>query len=76
VSLSDLIRWSGLLAVVAAALFIIADLVTVVSAFGEGSMGGLLFRAALSSRQAPGYCWLWGWWLCTPPKRRKRATSG
>jgi len=49
VSLSDLIRWGGLLAVVAAALFIIADLVTVVSAFGGGSMGGLLFRAALSA---------------------------
>jgi hypothetical protein len=49
VSLSTLIRWGGLLAVVAAALFIIADLVTVVSAFGGGSMGGLLFRAALSA---------------------------
>jgi hypothetical protein len=49
VSLSTLIRWGGLLAVVAAALLIIADLVTVVSAFAQGSMAGLLFRAALSA---------------------------
>jgi len=48
-SRSDLIRWGGLLALVAAALLIIADLVTVVSAFGQGSMGGLLFRATLSA---------------------------
>src|SRR5215208_3400887 len=49
VSLSNLIRWGGLVALVAAALLIIADLITVVSAFGQGSMEGLIFRAALSA---------------------------
>ena len=49
VSLSNLIRWGGLVALVAAALLIIADLITVVFAFGQGSMEGLIFRAALSA---------------------------
>ena len=47
-SLSNLIRWGGLVAVIAAALFIIADLVAVVIALGQGSAEGLLFRTAIS----------------------------
>jgi hypothetical protein len=46
--LSNLIRWGGLVAAIAAALFIIADLVVVVIALGQGSAEGLLFRAAIS----------------------------
>ena len=46
--LSNLIRWGGLVAAIAAALFIIADLATVVLALGQGSAQGLLFRAAIS----------------------------
>ena len=48
ISFSDLVRWGGLVAVVAGALFIIADLVTLVLAFGQGLAEGLLFRAAIS----------------------------
>jgi len=48
VSLSSLVRWGGLVVIVAAALFTNADLVTVVFAFGQGSAEGLLFRAAFS----------------------------
>ena len=47
-SLSALIRWGGLIAVIAAVLFLIADLVVLVSALGQGSGGGLLFRTAIS----------------------------
>jgi hypothetical protein len=47
-SLSALIRWGGLFAVIAAVLFQIADLVVLVSALGQGSGGGLLFRTAIS----------------------------
>jgi hypothetical protein len=47
-SLSALIRWGGLIAVIAAVLFLIADLVVLVSAVGQGSGGGLLFRTAIS----------------------------
>ena len=46
--LSNLIRWGGLVAVIAAALFVIADLVVVVIALGQGSAEGLLFRTAVS----------------------------
>jgi len=49
VSLSNLIRWGGLVALIAAVLLIIADLVTVGSVLGQGSMEGLIFRAALSA---------------------------
>ncbi len=45
---ADLVRWGGLVAVVAGALFIIADLVVVVLAFGQEPAEGLLFRAAVS----------------------------
>jgi hypothetical protein len=44
VALSDLIRWGGLVAVVAAALFVVADLVVVVLAFDQQPAEGLLFR--------------------------------
>jgi hypothetical protein len=47
-SLSDLIRWGGLIAVIAAVLLLIADLVVLFSAVGQGSGGGLLFRTAIS----------------------------
>ena len=47
-SLSNLIRWGGLVAVIAAALFIIADLVVAVIALGQGATEGLLFRTAIS----------------------------
>ena len=47
-SLSALIRWGGLIAVIAAVLFLIADLVVLVTAVGQGSGGGLLFRTAIS----------------------------
>ncbi len=47
-ALSDLIRWGGLAAVIAAALFVIADLVVVVLAFGQEPAEGLLFRGAVS----------------------------
>ncbi len=47
-ALSDLIRWGGLVTVIAAALFVIADLVVVVLAFGQDPAEGLLFRAAVS----------------------------
>ncbi len=46
--LSNLIRWGGLVAVIAAALFVIADLVVVVIALVQGSAEGLLFRTAIS----------------------------
>lgn len=45
---SDLIRWGGLAAVIAAALFVIADLVVLVLAFGQQPAEGLLIRAAVS----------------------------
>ena len=47
-SLSALIRWGGLIAVIAAVLLLIADLVVLVNALGQGSSGGLLFRTAIS----------------------------
>src|SRR5215216_1283600 len=47
-SLSALIRWGGLIAVIAAVLLVIADLVVLVNALGQGSSGGLLFRTAIS----------------------------
>ena len=47
-TLSNLIRWGGLAAMVGGALFIIADLATAVFAFGQGSAGGLLFRSIVS----------------------------
>lgn len=47
-ALSDLIRWGGLAAVIAAALFVIADLVVLVLAFGQEPAQGLLIRAAVS----------------------------
>ncbi len=47
-SLSALIRWGGLIAVIAAVLFLIADLVVLVTAVGQGSGSGLLFRTAIS----------------------------
>ncbi len=46
--LPNLIRWGGLVAAVAGALFIIADLAAVVLAFGQESAEGLLFRAIVS----------------------------
>jgi len=48
VALSNLIRWGGLAAVIAAALFVIADLVVVVLALGQEPAQGLLVRAAVS----------------------------
>jgi hypothetical protein len=50
--LSDLIRWGGLIAVIAAVLLVIADLVVLFSALGQGSGGGLLFRTAISQSAA------------------------
>lgn len=47
-TLSALIRWGGLAAAIAAALFVIADLVVLVLAFGQEPAEGLLFRSALS----------------------------
>ncbi len=47
-ALSDLIRWGGLVAVIAAALFVIADLVVLVLAFGQEPAQGLLVRGAIS----------------------------
>jgi hypothetical protein len=48
VTLSELIRGGGLITVIAAALFVIADLVVVVLAFGQEPAEGLLFRAGVS----------------------------
>jgi hypothetical protein len=44
--LSNLIRWGGLAAVLGGALFIIADLVTLVFV-GQGAAGGVLFRTVV-----------------------------
>jgi hypothetical protein len=43
---ANLIRWGGLAAVLGAALFIIADLLTLVSV-GQGTAGGVLFRTVV-----------------------------
>jgi hypothetical protein len=48
VTLSNLVRWGGLAAVVAGALFIIADVVAVRFASGEETVQGLAFRAVVS----------------------------
>ena len=47
-ALSDLIRWGGLVAMIAAALFVIADLGVLVLAFGQEPAQGLLVRGAVS----------------------------
>jgi hypothetical protein len=45
---SKLIRWGGLAALVAAALFVIADFVILFFAVGQASNAGLLFRSAVA----------------------------